>query len=39
LYGFYRRQSGSRGRSSRGGFRGGKPGVWSRIKNWFQEVV
>ena len=40
LYGFYRRQTGPRGgRSSRGGFRGSKSGIWSRIKNWFQEVV
>ena len=40
LYGHYRRQSGSRGRGPRGGgFRGGKSGLWSRVKNWFQEVV
>lgn len=38
LYGFYHRQSGPRGRGSRGS-RGSKAGVWSRIKNWFQEVV
>jgi cell division protein FtsA len=40
LYGHYRRQSGPRSRGPRGGgFRGGKSGLWSRIKNWFQEVV
>jgi cell division protein FtsA len=39
LYGFYRRQTGPRGRGSRGGHRDSKAGLWSRIKNWFQEVV
>jgi cell division protein FtsA len=39
LYGFYRRQTGPRGRGPRGGYRGSKAGLWSRIKNWFQEVV
>jgi cell division protein FtsA len=40
LYGHYRRQSNPRGRGPRGGgFRGGKSGLWSRVKNWFQEVV
>ena len=38
LYGFYRRQAGPRGRGPRGP-RGGKSGTWSRIKNWFKEVV
>jgi cell division protein FtsA len=39
LYGFYRRQTSPRGRGPRGGPRGGKSGLWPRIKNWFQEVV
>uniref|UniRef100_A0A7C3UXY1 Cell division protein FtsA n=1 Tax=Desulfobacca acetoxidans TaxID=60893 RepID=A0A7C3UXY1_9BACT len=39
LYGFYRRQTGPRGRGFRSGHRGGKSGLWSRIKNWLQEVV
>lgn len=39
LYGFKRKQASPRGRGPRGGPRGGKSGVWSRIKNWFQEVV
>jgi cell division protein FtsA len=38
LYGFYRKQSGPRGRGPRGPRRG-KVGLWSRIKNWFQEIV
>ena len=38
LYGFHRRKSSPRGRSLRGP-RGSKTGVWSRIKNWIQEVV
>jgi len=38
LYGFYRRQSGPRGRGPRSPRRG-KASIWSRFKNWFQDVV
>lgn len=39
LYGHRLQQGGSAGRSRGGRIRGGKGGVWSRLKKWFQEVV